>query len=202
MSFLRRSSPKEDGGRFVVVGLGNPGPRYAETRHNLGAKVVHLLAERAGTAFKTHKSGCLVAEGRLAGAPVVLARPMSYMNESGRPVGQLVRFYKTPPERVLVVHDELDLPFADVRVKFDGGVAGHNGLRSVASHLHTKAFPRIRIGISRPSGERDAADHVLSEFSSAERRELPAILDRAADAAERVLADGVDRAMNAVNTRG
>jgi PTH1 family peptidyl-tRNA hydrolase len=123
------------------------------------------------------------------------------MNESGRPVGQLVRFYKSDPASVLVLHDELDIPFEEVRVKFGGGVAGHNGLKSVAAHLHTKDFPRVRVGISRPPGEREAADHVLSEFSAAERKVLPEILERAADAVEKVLTEGVERAMNTVNTR-
>src|SRR5687767_10507237 len=140
MSLFRRSSPESDG-RFVVVGLGNPGPRYDRTRHNLGAMVVHHLLEQTGARLKSHKSGCMTAEVNLGGASVVLVRPMSYMNESGRPVGQLARWYKTPPESVLVVHDELDIPFGEVRVKFGGGVAGHNGLKSVASHLHTKDFP-------------------------------------------------------------
>lgn len=200
MSLFRRSSAEGDG-RFVVVGLGNPGPRYERTRHNLGAMVLHLLLERTGSRLKSHKSGCMIAEVNLAGESCVLARPMSYMNESGRPVGQLARFFKTPPESVLVVHDELDIPFEEVRVKFGGGVAGHNGLKSVAAHLHTKDFPRVRIGISRPPGQREAADHVLSEFSPAERKVLPDILDRASDAVEKVLADGVERAMNTINAR-
>lgn len=203
MSLFRRSSRAEDDGeaRFVVVGLGNPGPRYETTRHNLGVRVLEVLLDRTGAKLKSHKSGCLVAETTLAGDGVALARPTSYMNESGRPLGQLVRWYKTSPERVLVIHDELDIPFGDVRVKFGGGVAGHNGLKSVAAHLRTKDFPRIRVGVSRPPERQDAADYVLSNFSGAERKELPAILERAADAVEQVVAQGVERAMNSVNTR-
>ena len=204
MSLFRRSHKEGDGdaeARFVVVGLGNPGPRYETTRHNLGVMVLGILVERNGTRLKSHKSGCLVGDAHLGGKSVVLARPTSYMNESGRPAGQLARFYKAVPESVLVVHDELDIPFGDVRVKFGGGVAGHNGLKSVAAHLRTKDFPRIRVGVSRPPGRQDAADYVLSNFSSAERKELPEILERAADAVEQVVTEGVERAMNTVNAR-
>jgi PTH1 family peptidyl-tRNA hydrolase len=191
----------EDDGRFVVVGLGNPGPRYETSRHNLGVMVLEILLARTNARLKSHKSGCLVADASLGGQAVALARPTSYMNESGRPLGQLVRWYKAPPERVLVIHDELDIPFGDVRVKVGGGVAGHNGLKSVAAHLRTKDFPRVRVGVSRPPGRQDPADYVLSNFSSTERKELPAILERAADAVEQVVAEGVERAMNVHNTR-
>lgn len=162
--------------------------------------VLDVLAERAGVAPKRHKSGCLVAEATVAGARAVLARPTTFMNDSGQQVGALVRFYKVPPERVVVVHDELDIRFGDVRIKRGGGTAGHNGLRSVASHLRTQDFLRVRIGISRP-GRRDPADYVLSDFSSAERKELPEIVEVAADAVERILEVGPDRAMNEFNTR-
>ena len=201
MSLFRRSSSPEDDGRFVVVGLGNPGPRYESTRHNLGVMVLEVLLERTGTRLKSHKSGCLVGDASIGGDQVALARPTSYMNESGRPLGQLARFYTAPPERVLVIHDELDIPFGQVRVKFGGGVAGHNGLKSVAAHLRTKDFPRVRVGISRPPERQDPADYVLSNFGGSERKELPEILERAADAVERVVAEGVERAMNSVNTR-
>ena len=201
MPLFRRSSPEEDDGRFVVVGLGNPGPRYEATRHNLGVMVLEILLERTGARLKSHKSGCLVADTQIGGDQVALARPTSYMNESGRPLGQLVRWYKAPPERVLVVHDELDIPFGEIRVKFGGGVAGHNGLKSVAAHLRTKDFPRLRVGVSRPPGRQDPADYVLSNFGSSERKELPGILERAADAFEQVVTDGVEKAMNSVNTR-
>ena len=205
MSLFRRSSTKEGDGdaeaRFVVVGLGNPGPRYETTRHNLGVMVLGLLVERTGTRLKSHKSGCLAGDAHLGGRSVVLARPTSYMNESGRPLGQLARFYKAAPEGVLVIHDELDIPFGDVRVKFGGGVAGHNGLKSVAAHLRTKEFPRVRVGVSRPPGRQDAADYVLSNFSSVERKQLPEILERAADAVEQVVTEGVEKAMNTVNAR-
>ena len=201
MPLFRRSSGTGDDGKLIVVGLANPGARYDNTRHNVGAEVLEVLRERMGASLKTHKSGCLTAEGRLAGQPVVLARATSYMNESGRPVGQLARFYKTDPANVIVIHDELDIPFGEVRVKFGGGTAGHNGLKSLGNHFGTKDFPRVRVGISRPPGRQDAADYVLSEFRPGERKELPEIIERAADAVESIVEHGVERAMNAVNTK-
>lgn len=201
MAIFRRSS-SEDEGRWIVFGLGNPGDRYSRTRHNAGVGVVEQLLDRTGTKFKSHKSGALVAEASLAGERVVLARSTGYMNESGRPLGQLVRFYKTPPERVVVVHDELDIPFGEVRVKVRGGTAGHNGLKSIGNHLASKDFVRIRVGISRPSGRLEAADYVLQNFSGSERSRLPDVIERAADAVERVLEVGTEKAMNEFNTRG
>lgn len=182
-----------------MLGLGNPGERYENTRHNAGAMVVHLLAERSGARLKSHRSGCLTADVVLDGEKVVLARPASFMNESGRPARSLVGFYKVPAERVLVVHDELDIPFGQVRIKQGGGTAGHNGLKSLASHLGTKEFVRVRVGIGRPRAE--ATDHVLDRFSGAERKELPDLIAAAADAVERIVEAGVERAMNEFNTR-
>lgn len=197
MSLFRRGAPEQD--RWLVVGLGNPGDRYVRTRHNAGVMVIELMADRLGSSLKSHRSGCLIAEGTIAGERVIVARPTTYMNESGRPVRQLAGFYKVPVERVIVVHDELDIPFGEVRIKSGGGTAGHNGLRSVANHLSSKDFLRIRVGIGRPRG--DAVDHVLDRFSSAERAELPGILGHAADAAERIIEVGPDRAMTEVNAR-
>ncbi|HWC15266.1 MAG TPA: aminoacyl-tRNA hydrolase [Actinomycetota bacterium] len=200
MSLFRRSArPTAD--RWLIVGLGNPGDKYAQTRHNLGAMVVANLAERAGAALKSHKSGCLVAEADVGGDRVVLARPTTYMNESGRPVGELARWFKVEPARVIVVHDELDIPFEEVRIKSGGGTAGHNGLRSVASHLGTKDFARVRVGIGRPRTRDGAVGHVLDSFSAVERKALPDVVESAADAVEAVVAHGVERAMNLVNTR-
>jgi PTH1 family peptidyl-tRNA hydrolase len=198
---FRRSEKNGSDGRWIIVGLGNPGPRYENTRHNVGVQVLELLLERAGASLKSHKSGCLAAETNIAGEKVVLARAMSYMNESGGPVGRLVRWYKAAPDHLIVVHDEIDIPFGEIRVKFGGGTAGHNGLRSLASHLGTNEFIRIRVGVSRPRGQREAADHVLDEFSRAERSELSDILDRAGDAVESIVSNGVERTMNEVNTR-
>jgi PTH1 family peptidyl-tRNA hydrolase len=200
MPLFRRASEERDD-RSIVVGLGNPGAEYESTRHNAGARVVDVLLERSGGTFKRHKSGCLVAEVTLAGQRAVLARPISYMNESGGPVGRLVRWYKTRPADLVVAHDELDIPFGEVRVKAGGGTAGHNGLGSLVSHLGTKDFVRVRVGVGRPRGRDGAVGHVLNGFSGSERKELPEILDRAADAVERILEAGIERAMNEVNTR-
>lgn len=198
MRLFRRSSGEN--GHWIVVGLGNPGPDYADTRHNIGAMVVDELLDRTSTSLKSHKSGCLIAEVRLADQKLVLARSTSYMNESGRPVGSLVRFYKAPIERVVVVHDELDVRLGEVRLKSGGGTAGHNGLRSVVAHLG-KDFVRVRVGISRPRGRQDPTDYVLDDFGKSEREELPFVLGRAADAVERVVEVGIERAMNEFNTR-
>ena len=185
--------------RQLVVGLGNPGPRYAATRHNAGFFVLDLLAERMGGKFKAHKAHADVLEGRLAGQPVVLAKPNSFMNESGGPVVGLARFYKVPVESVIVVHDELDLPFEALRLKRGGGEGGHNGLRSIATSFGSKEFARVRFGIGRPPGRQDPADYVLREFSPSERKQLPFLIDRAADAVEAILAGGLEAAQNEFN---
>ena len=202
MPLFRRAHPEgSDSERWIVVGLGNPGERYAATRHNLGVRVIEGLLERYGVAFKRHKSGCLIAETNFGSERVVLARTTSYMNESGRPVRELLRWYKAPLDRFVVVHDELDIPFGEVRIKLGGGTAGHNGLGSLVSHLGTKDFVRVRVGVGRPKGRSDAVDHVLDGFSGAERKELPFVIERAADAVERIVEVGVERAMNELNTR-
>jgi peptidyl-tRNA hydrolase, PTH1 family len=185
--------------RYLVVGLGNPGPRYAATRHNAGFFVLELLADRIGGKFKAHKAHADVLEGRLAGAPVVLAKPKTFMNESGGPVVGLSRFYKIPVEQVVVVHDELDLPFETLRLKRGGGEGGHNGVRSVAAALGSKEFARVRFGVGRPPGRQDPADYVLREFAASERKELPFLVDRAADAVEAILAKGLEIAQNEFN---
>ena len=188
--------------RFLIVGLGNPGPRYAATRHNIGYAVVELIALRvAGRSarFKAHRSRCEIMETRLGGVPVVLARPMSYMNESGGPVNAAARFFKVPIERIVAVHDDLDLPFGALRVKRGGGEGGHNGLRSMSSALGSKEYARVRFGIGRPPGRQDPADFVLREFGSAERKQLPYLIDRAADATEAVVTVGLDAAQNEFN---
>jgi PTH1 family peptidyl-tRNA hydrolase len=200
MPLFRRSRP-DSNDRFVVAGLGNPGERYANTRHNAGALVIEELLKRTNSKLKSHKSGTLVAEVLLAQEKVTLARPTSYMNESGRPLGQLMRFYKVDPSRLIVVHDEIDIPFAQVRIKLGGGTAGHNGLKSIVNHLGSKDFIRVRLGMGRPRGSSDAANHVLDGFSAAERNELPFMIGRGADAVERIIEVGLERAMNEVNTR-
>jgi len=177
--------------QVLVIGLGNPGPGYAGNRHNVGAMVLDVLSDRLGSRFKAHKSGADVVEGRLAGARAVLAKPLSYMNVSGLPVGKLARFFKIEPADIIVVHDELDLPPATIRVKLGGGEGGHNGLRSISATLGTKEYLRVRFGIGRPPGRMDPADYVLKDFSAAERKELPLELERAADAVELLISEGL-----------
>lgn len=190
-------------GRFVVAGLGNPGPKYARTRHNAGYLVVDLLAQRMGGAFKSHRASggrAEAAEGRLAALPVVLVKPLSYMNESGGPINAVARFYKVPVQQIVVVHDDLDLPYGDLRLKRGGGDGGHNGLKSTSSALGSKEYLRVRVGIGRPPGRQDPADYVLREFSAAERKDLEFHIDRAADAVEALLAKGLEAAQNTYNS--
>ncbi|OKH85280.1 peptidyl-tRNA hydrolase [Mycobacterium sp. ST-F2] len=185
---------------LLVVGLGNPGPRYETTRHNVGFLVADILAERIGSGFKVHKkSGAEVTTGRLGGRSVVLAKPRTYMNESGRHVGPLAKFYSVDPADIVVLHDELDIDFGRIRLKFGGGEGGHNGLRSIASALGTKDFQRVRIGVGRPPGRQDPAAFVLENFNSRERPELGTILEQAADATELLLQHGVEAAQNTVH---
>ena len=203
--FGRRRSPASAGSnnaqeeRWLVVGLGNPGPRYAATRHNIGFAIVELLAQRLGGRFKAHRGRCDVVETQLSGRPVVLVKPKSYMNESGGPIVAILRFYKIPIHRLIVVHDDLDLPLGTLRLKRGGGDGGHNGLRSAVAALGSRDFFRVRFGIGRPPGQRDPADYVLREFTAAERKELPYLIDHAADAVEALLAKGLDVAQNEFN---
>ena len=185
---------------LLVVGLGNPGPNYAKTRHNLGFMVADILAERIGSGFKVHKkSGAEVTTGRLGGRSVVLAKPRVYMNESGRQVGPLAKFYSVAPADVVILHDELDIEFGRIRLKLGGGEGGHNGLRSVAAALGTKDFQRVRICVGRPPGRKDPAAYVLENFSAVERPEVPTICEQAADATELLLQLGVEAAQNTVH---
>jgi PTH1 family peptidyl-tRNA hydrolase len=185
----------------VVVGLGNPGPEYAQTRHNVGFRVVELLAARAGGGrFSRHRSNAEVLEGRLAGRKVVLAKPRTFMNVSGGPVAGLVRYFSIEPADLVVVHDDLDLGFGVVRLKRGGGEGGHNGLRSISQSLGTKDYLRVRFGIGRPPGRQDPADFVLKRFSGAEAKELEFAVDLAADAAEALLSDGLEPAQNRFHT--
>lgn len=178
---------------WLVVGLGNPGPRYEQTRHNVGQLVVDELASRRGETFKAHKGNARVAETwlRPGAAKVVLAKPNSFMNVSGGPVAALARFYGVDPERVVIVHDELDIPFDTLKLKTGGGHGGHNGVRDVAKALGTPDFPRVRVGIGRPPGRQDAADWVLDPFGSTERQTLPNLLSDAADAVEQLIDEGL-----------
>jgi peptidyl-tRNA hydrolase, PTH1 family len=182
------------GERWLIAGLGNPGPAYGGNRHNAGFMVADVLAARIAARFKRDRSRAEVATGLLGGLPVTLAKPLGFMNLSGGPVAALRGFYKVPPDRTLVLHDELDLPFGAIRVKTGGGDNGHNGLRSVTSSLGTRDYHRVRFGIGRPPGRMDPADFVLRDFSPAERKELPVLLELAADLAEAVAARGVEAA--------
>jgi peptidyl-tRNA hydrolase, PTH1 family len=190
---------------WLVVGLGNPGPAYAGHRHNVGYLVDDVLADRMGSPFRAHKSGrAEVVEGRLGPVGpdtprVVLARARSYMNESGGAVSTLAKFYKVPPERIIAVHDELDIPFGALRVKLGGGDNGHNGLRSMRSSLGTGDFYRVRVGIGRPPGRQEPADFVLSNYSATERKELDINLVEAADAVESLVADGLEKTQQRFN---
>lgn len=189
--------------RWLVVGLGNPGPEYLANRHNIGFLVLDVLAERTGSSFKGHKVRAEVAEARLGGPggpPVVLARPRSYMNESGGPVSGLLKYYDIPPDRLVVIHDELDLPFAALRAKFGGGDNGHNGLKSLRRSLGTGDYFRVRFGVGRPPGRMDPAAFVLRDFSAAERKDLDLEIDRCADAAEMLVREGLEKTQNAFNS--
>ena len=205
MSTSRTGTVETGSGVWLVVGLGNPGPSYAGHRHNVGYLVTDELATRMGSPFRSHKSGRAdVVEGRLGtpgadGARVVLARPRCYMNETGGPVKALATFYKVAPERIVAVHDELDIPFGTLRVKRGGGDNGHNGLRSMRSSLGTGDFFRVRAGIGRPPGRQDVADFVLSPYTSTERKELPFQVDRAADAVESLVLEGLERTQQTFN---
>ena len=159
--------------RWLIAGLGNPGSEYTGNRHNCGFMVADVLADRIGVRFKRDRSRARVAAGRLAGYPVTLAKPQTFMNVSGRPVAALRTFYKIPAERIVVIHDELDIPFGTIRIKQGGGDNGHNGLRSVTAALGTRDYLRVRVGIGRPPGRMDPADFVLHDFSAAERKALP-----------------------------
>jgi PTH1 family peptidyl-tRNA hydrolase len=179
-----------------VVGLGNPGPFYAGNRHNAGYMVVDTLAGRVGARLKSHKGRADVAETRLAGERVVLARPRSYMNTAGGPVASVRAFYKVDIERIIVVHDELDLSFGTVRLKRGGGAGGHNGVRSLTTALGSPEFLRVRFGIGRPPGRMDPADFVLRDFSAVERKDLPVALEVAADAVESLVGEGLEPSQN------
>ena len=188
-----------DGAPWVLVGLGNPGREYADNRHNVGFMVAELLASRVGATFGRHKRmAAEVAEGRLGfgGPKLILVKPLTFMNLSGGPVSALAQFFKVPVENVVAVHDELDVPFGEIRAKRGGGEGGHNGLRSMSKSLGSKEYARVRFGIGRPPGRQDPADFVLSDFGGAERKELEFLVDRAADVVEAVVLEGVEWAQN------
>jgi PTH1 family peptidyl-tRNA hydrolase len=188
------------GGPWLIVGLGNPGPRYATTRHNAGALALDVLADRLRERWSLPKGRrAEVVESRLVGERVVLAKPTSYMNESGGPVSGLMTYYKASVERLIVVHDELDIDFGKLRLKRGGGAGGHNGLRSLDQSLGSKDYLRVRIGVGRPPGRQDPADYVLEPFGKSERDELGVVLEEAADACELLLTGTLEAAQNVVH---
>jgi PTH1 family peptidyl-tRNA hydrolase len=194
---VKRGTPFD----WLIVGLGNPGPKYSRTRHNVGEETVNLLAVRAGEKMKAGRSNSLIAEARVSGERAVLAFPLTFVNDSGQAVGSLARRYKIDdPERIVIVHDELDLPPSVVRVKAGGGLAGHNGLRSITAHLGTQDFLRVRIGVGKPPHKDLGARHVLSNLPKRDRELLDVAVVEAADAIEMIIADGVAAAMNRFNT--
>jgi len=181
---------------FLVVGLGNPGPDYAFNRHNVGQMVIDVLAVRLGAKFSKHKANAMVSETRLGigQEKLILAKPLSYMNTSGGPVANLAKFYDIEPANIIVIHDELDIAAEDVRIKFSGGHAGHNGLRDINSALGTNDYIRVRVGIGRPPGSMETSDYVLKNFSAAEKKELPTTLEIAADAVDAIINQGLAEA--------
>lgn len=193
---------------WLVVGLGNPGPRYAGNRHNIGQMVVDLLAERVGARFARHpRAQALVAEARLGMLPggrpgprVILARPSTYMNVSGGPVSALAKYYGIEPARLAVAHDEVDIPFDTIKLKIGGGEGGHNGLRDISKALGTRDYHRVRVGVGRPPGRMDTADHVLRDFAGSERANLPMLVDDAADAVELLITEGLLTAQGKYHT--
>jgi PTH1 family peptidyl-tRNA hydrolase len=204
---------------WLIVGLGNPGPSYSGHRHNVGAMVVDELAARTSANLRSHKARAAAAEVRLGALPggpqagssgvrtseassrAILAKPMSFMNESGGPVAGLLSFYKVPVQNLIVIHDELDIPFTEVRLKLGGGEGGHNGLRSITKSVGTRDYLRVRVGIGRPPGRMDPADYVLHDFSSTERSEVPLLISDAADAVERLVAQGLVAAQQEWHSR-
>ena len=191
----RRGTPAD----YLVVGLGNPGEEYSRTRHNVGADVIEILAKRHSAKLRKGKERALVDEVRVGELRVAMAIPLTYMNDSGDAVRLLAHRYGVATEQIILLHDELDLPVSAIRIKEGGGLAGHNGLRSIKSHLHSDAFLRIRIGVGKPTNSAQGADHVLERFSKRDRAQIDVTLELAADAVEVIIADGIEAAMNRFN---
>jgi peptidyl-tRNA hydrolase, PTH1 family len=191
-----RDEPTMADERWLVIGLGNPGPQYAGNRHNVGYMCCDALAAAIGTNLKRDRSRAMTGTGTFAGVRVIVAKPVSFMNASGGPAAALRAFYKIPVDRIVVIHDELDLAFGTIRLKLGGGDNGHNGLRSITSAFRTRDYYRLRIGIGRPPGRMDPADYVLRDFAAPERAELPELLGRSGDALEVLLTRGLTAAQN------
>ena len=199
---LRRSEPRSgDMQRTLIVGLGNPGKKYARTRHNVGTDAIELLAQRLSVSLKVGRDRAQVAETRIGDHAVVLAVPTTWMNDSGQAVGPIARRYKIPVANIIVIHDELDLEPGAVKLKMGGGLAGHNGLKSISQHMGTNEYMRVRIGVGKPSNKEQGADHVLSSIPAAERKILDVAVETACDAVERIMKEGLDAAMREYNAR-
>ena len=199
---LRRSEPRSgDMQRTLIVGLGNPGKKYARTRHNVGTDAIELLAQRLNVSLKVGRDRAQIAETRIGDEAVVLVIPTTWMNESGEAVGPLARRYKIPAANIIIIHDELDLEPGAVKLKMGGGLAGHNGLKSVSQHIGTNDYARVRIGVGKPTSKDQGADHVLSSIPPAERKILDIAVETACDAVERIMKEGLDAAMREYNAR-
>ncbi len=184
---------------WLIVGLGNPGPKYKDTRHNVGFVVIDALAKSEGIRFNEGRAQAVVGRGEIEDVPVALMKPLTYMNLSGRAVAAVARFYKIPPSYILVVYDDLDLPHASLRLRLKGGPGGHNGMKSVIQHLGTKEFPRVRIGIDRPAGPIPIEAYVLRKFSRDEQKSMRYTYEAAQDAIRLAVTEGMERAMSNFN---
>lgn len=196
---MNRSEPETNSSPYLIVGLGNPGREYRQNRHNVGFMVVDRLAERLGVSFSRLEQKALVTKTDHAGSRLILAKPQTYMNLSGQAAGALQRYYKVPLENLMVVYDDVDLPFGTLRLRFAGGSSGQKGMQSIIQRLGTQDFPRLRVGIDRPPGRMAAADYVLQDFSRDQEEMLPQITDEAADAILTFVREGLEAAMNQFN---
>ncbi len=186
---------------LLIVGLGNPGRKHADNRHNAGFHILDLLAERHGLAFDKRQGKAELATGQIAGRRVILAKPQTYVNESGQAVGAAARFYKVTAGHVLVIYDDLDLPQGTIRLRPRGSAGGHNGIKSIIDHLGTQGFPRVRVGIGRPPGQMEPKDYVLQDFGDDERAAMQEVYDRVGEAVETFICHGIREAMNEFNAR-
>ncbi len=202
MFFRRRKKETNDNPPFLIVGLGNPGPEYKSNRHNVGFMVLDTLAEGLGTKFGKMQDNALIAQVNHEEHRLILAKPRTFMNKSGIAVGQLQRFYKTPLEKLIIVYDDVDLPFESLRLRAEGGSAGHNGMKSIIERLGSQGFARLRVGVGRPKGRMRTPDHVLQDFSRGEKEALPFVQRRAAEAVEKWVHEGITAAMNQYNSSG
>jgi len=186
---------------WMVVGLGNPGTKYRETRHNIGFMVVDDIASGSGGALSQKKFDCIFGQTRIAGAKTILSKPQSFMNKSGIPVQNLAAYFKVSPSHIIVVHDDIDLPFGSMKIKESGGHGGHNGIRSMITSLGTNEFIRIRLGVGRPEGDYDVSDYVLGKFTISDRKDLEKIIISASDAIRVIIENNVSEAMNKYNKK-